>query len=845
MNYVSRLGLAREPFSNSPDPGFLYHSKQHRDCLQQVEIAVRLRRGLNIVLGDIGTGKTTLCRTFLLGMGTGDDTSVHLLLDPPSRSQRFFLHVLYGIFTGREADRRLNEWQLKEGIKKALFRQCVEEGKLVVLIIDEGQKLSKGCLEILRELLNYETNSSKLLQIVIFAQRELEPVLSRMPNLLDRVNCMHRLHPLDREDSEAMIRFRVAQAAKDPLNPPRLFSSGACKAIYRAAGGYPRRMVRLCHKCLIEALVRDERMVGGSIVRSVVRQERREGTLPARRSFGPMARAAGLAAVLIGSVLVAGLILGPGLRDRLMGRETASVRMEVSRPSATSGNISVAPGTAQSAEQTGKPEGESPVALPSDQNANTNNAATDNATTDHAATDNAATDNAASENVLSEGAEPASSGADSPLGTDLSPETDVSPETDSTLETGTDAGQDKPVAAPKLADPKQSDPEPAGKSLVDRLLAFFSPAKKKPANEDPERYASDIVIPDTSRTDLPAGADASAPAGDDSRESSTGQGSQQAAISGEGAQGADVSSEASGSGAAVDSAGEQNDGVTVFQTSSGAKDQPGVAARGGAGQVEAAQADGTLSGAAQSATGDDALQHARSEDARPESAAKPKQAADGTGADMPADPAVAGKHAETSATGEAVGTDVAMAAGDSEEVSSQTEVGAPADMPENLGQMKMPRGYSLSSVLRRVYGIYSGDLLRTFKEANPRVRNVNNIPVGRQLVMPLAGPDVPDEFHKLVWVSLKREPSLQKAFDRLREYIETGWPIRLLCTISEGQVAYRVVLSEASTDREGAMGVLGALPPSLQQGAEIFEPGRDVHFVGWLDKASRELAEKR
>ena len=298
MNYFAPLGLAREPFSNSPDPNFLYDSRQHADCLQQLEISVRLRRGLSVVTGEIGTGKTTLCRRFVRLLGQDPEVRVHLLLDPYFAAGEAFLRVLFGFFTGREPAPGLTEWQLKEGIKKSLFLHGVKEGKLVVLIVDEGQKLTPECLELMRELLNYETNAQKLLQIVVFAQREIEPVLEEMENLLDRVNCFRRLRPLDFAETRAMIRYRLQEAAEDKSAPPDLFSGLGYWAVYRASHGYPRRIVRLCHKVVLELLIRRSGRAGWRLVRSCVGQERRQ----VRRVFSHAATALVLFALACASV---------------------------------------------------------------------------------------------------------------------------------------------------------------------------------------------------------------------------------------------------------------------------------------------------------------------------------------------------------------------------------------------------------------------------------------------------------------------------------------------------------------------------------------------------------------
>lgn len=302
MRYFEGLGLTREPFSNSPDPNFLFNSRQHITCLQELEIAVRLRRGLNVVLGDIGTGKTTLCRRFIRVLDGHKEIVVHLLLDPKFPSPKAFLRALCSFFTGQEPEPDLNTWQLKERIKKALLTRGLKEKKLVVLMIDEGQKLDRQSLEILRELLNYETNACKLLQIVIFAQKEFEPVIMSMPNFKDRINCLHRLSPLGFRESRAMIRFRLAKASPAGTKAD-LFTLPACLAVYRASRGYPRKIVRICHKAVLALLIRRRERIGFFLVRSILREE--GAGWGGKRRLGPVF--ACLAGLL---VLAGGFFLG-------------------------------------------------------------------------------------------------------------------------------------------------------------------------------------------------------------------------------------------------------------------------------------------------------------------------------------------------------------------------------------------------------------------------------------------------------------------------------------------------------------------------------------------------------
>ena len=122
MDYFRILNLTKEPFSNSPDPDLFYQSKQHLGCLQQVELSLRLRRGLNVVIGDVGTGKTTLCRQLIRRFSNDDAIETHLILDPHFSTPSEFLFEFAGMLVGRKPSLKANNWQIKEAIKKYLFR---------------------------------------------------------------------------------------------------------------------------------------------------------------------------------------------------------------------------------------------------------------------------------------------------------------------------------------------------------------------------------------------------------------------------------------------------------------------------------------------------------------------------------------------------------------------------------------------------------------------------------------------------------------------------------------------------------------------------------------------------
>jgi general secretion pathway protein A len=297
MDYFKIRNLNREPFSNSPDPEFFFESTVHLACLQQLEIAIRLRRGLNVVLGDVGTGKTTLCRQLILRFTESEDDrneiETHLLLDPSFSAPGEFLAAVAGGFGVAGEESPQSEWQMKEGIKNYLFQKGVSENRTVVLIIDEGQKLPEFCREILREFLNYDTNEKKLLQIVVFAQNEFREILKEHKNFADRVNQCYLLDPLNFRETRAMIRFRLALAGR-PADGPRLFTLPAMWAIYRVTGGYPRRIITLCHHILLAMIIRNRVRAGWLLVRSAARRLTPDPGRPKRWTATTTALAAAL-----------------------------------------------------------------------------------------------------------------------------------------------------------------------------------------------------------------------------------------------------------------------------------------------------------------------------------------------------------------------------------------------------------------------------------------------------------------------------------------------------------------------------------------------------------------------
>ena len=267
MSFYEILGLHKEPFSTSPDPGFFCHLKEHRQVLNRMEIAVRQKRGLIVVVGDIGLGKTTLTRKLLQNFADEPHYLFYPILNPSFSSEFQFLITLANMF--RIKDVRRSTIEYRQAIQNFLFKMGVEEKKTVVLIIDEGQKLSPEILEILRVFLNYETNEFKLLQLIILAQMELLPKIKKMRNLADRICFQYMLTPITLEETRQIIEHRLHEAGMN--NGEKIFTDEALEKIYFYSKGYLRRIIALAHNSLEKIIMEDKNMVDDLIVSDVVR----------------------------------------------------------------------------------------------------------------------------------------------------------------------------------------------------------------------------------------------------------------------------------------------------------------------------------------------------------------------------------------------------------------------------------------------------------------------------------------------------------------------------------------------------------------------------------------------
>ncbi len=271
MSYYRVLGLEKEPFSTSPDPGFFYNSTAHRAALCRLQISIALRRGMSVMIGDIGTGKTTVSRKLSQALAEDNNIIFRMILNPYFRTEKQFLAGMAKVFHIPLPKGKLTALDYMEAIERYLFVQGVENGKTVVLLIDESQILPDFVFEVLRILLNYETNQFKILQLVLVGQMELLPRIRRMANFWDRIAAKVMLKPLESGEVRELIEARLRYAGSKGAEV--MFTSEAIELIYEQTEGYPRRVSLLCHNVLEYMVMHDKHRVDLQLVHRVIDNE--------------------------------------------------------------------------------------------------------------------------------------------------------------------------------------------------------------------------------------------------------------------------------------------------------------------------------------------------------------------------------------------------------------------------------------------------------------------------------------------------------------------------------------------------------------------------------------------
>jgi general secretion pathway protein A len=260
--YASFFGLNEKPFSITPDPRYLFLSERHAEALAHLVYGINEAGGFIQLTGEVGTGKTTVVRSLLTQ--APKHAEIALILNPRMTPAEFLLAICeeLGITVPAASVGSLKD--LVDLLSRHLLKAHAD-GKRIVLVVDEAQNLAAEVLEQVRLLTNLETETQKLLQIILIGQPELRELLGRMElrQLAQRITGRYHLDPLSGDEAAAYVRhrLRVAGATRE------VFTSGALREIQRLSGGVPRLINIIADRALLGAYTEDRHVVGPRVVR--------------------------------------------------------------------------------------------------------------------------------------------------------------------------------------------------------------------------------------------------------------------------------------------------------------------------------------------------------------------------------------------------------------------------------------------------------------------------------------------------------------------------------------------------------------------------------------------------
>jgi len=258
--YNSFYKFAEAPFNITPDPRYLYLSAQHQEALNHLLYGVQQRKGFLQLTGEVGSGKTTVCRALFDALG--DRYSTAVVLNPMLTESQLLRAIVREFGIDKPARDRLRNYELLNEFLLA----GVAAGRDAVLVIDEAQDLAPSLLELVRLLSNLETNNQKLIQIILAGQPELRAKLDdpALRQLRQRITIRYHLRPLSERDTVTYIRHRIHVAGGNGLPS---FDDGAIRELYSYSGGIPRLINALADKSLLAGYVKDTKHITCELVR--------------------------------------------------------------------------------------------------------------------------------------------------------------------------------------------------------------------------------------------------------------------------------------------------------------------------------------------------------------------------------------------------------------------------------------------------------------------------------------------------------------------------------------------------------------------------------------------------
>lgn len=249
--YEAHFGFNKRPFSLSPDTGLFVNLADHDRCFKLLQHVIDSGEGFLKVVGDVGTGKTILCRKLLRYLDSEQSEKFHSVYIPNPMLSPIGLYRAVGQELGLSVDKQKDNDALHSHITDRILA-LAESNQQVVIVVDESQSLPALTLEALRLITNLETEDKKLVQVILFGQTELDTLLNqdRFRQLRQRITFSHYLQPMNADETRQYIEFRLAQSG---YNGAPLFDLRAIKKLHRLSAGIPRMINVIAHKALIQA----------------------------------------------------------------------------------------------------------------------------------------------------------------------------------------------------------------------------------------------------------------------------------------------------------------------------------------------------------------------------------------------------------------------------------------------------------------------------------------------------------------------------------------------------------------------------------------------------------------
>ena len=331
--YTEYFGLKDNPFSIVPDPRFLYMSEGHREALAHLVYGINNDSGFILLTGEVGTGKTLVCRCLLEQIPDNCETA--FILNPKVTVTELLATICdeFGIDYPKDTE------SVKVFVAKIsdYLLQIHERGRRAILIIEEAQNLSVDVLEQIRLLTNLETSRQKLLQIIMVGQPELLDLLARpaLRQLSQRITARYHLGPLSKKEIPTYVRHRLSVAG---LVRGELFPSSTMDILFRLTGGVPRLINLICDRALLGAFVQGKEKVDRKTLSTAARE------VSGKKSNRPMGRRTMLPWIAGGCLilLLAAIVAGYNLHYRIKAPLSPSPETPSSRPATTNN----APGSA-------------------------------------------------------------------------------------------------------------------------------------------------------------------------------------------------------------------------------------------------------------------------------------------------------------------------------------------------------------------------------------------------------------------------------------------------------------------------------------------------------------------